>query len=372
MSGLESLPRAAEPFVKFSGLLRENGFAVAPEQTISFVEAVGLLGPASMNDIHRAARATLAPQPERRAEFDKLFGWHFMGRTVAAPAPGEPEDDEILVGDDAIGDVEPLDTEDVSESGGEATGSEMLNVRRFAEVAETAALRHFRRAAPERMPMRKSYRRVPAHRGASLNMRKVLRQAVQRDGEVIELPKLDRKMRQRRIVLLVDVSGSMKQQTDGYLRFAHVLTRAGRHVEVFTIGTRLTRITRAMKLRNRVQALARSSSTVADWDGGTRLGDALQAFLAIPRYASFARGALVVVLSDGLERGDHTAMTDAVEQLSRLAWRLIWLTPLAAGRDQPPETAAMQSVMPFIDQLDDGGSVQALCDRLLALGREAV
>ena len=202
-------------------------------------------------------------------------------------------------------------------------------------------------------------------------MRKMLRQAVQRDGEVIELPRLDRRMRQRRIVLLIDVSGSMKQQTDGYLRFAHALARAGRRVEVFTLGTRLTRITRAMKVRNRVQALALAGGAVADWDGGTRLGDALQAFLAIPRYAGFARGAAVIVLSDGLERGDHSALTDAVLQLSRLSWKLVWLTPLASGRNFKPETTAMQAVLPFIDHLDGGSSVEALCERILALGREA-
>ena len=371
MSELGTLPRAAEPFVSFAGVLRGNGFAVAPEQTMSFVEAIGLLGPNSMDDIHRAAKVTLAPPPERMEEFDLLFRWHFMGQVIAAPAPGSEDDDDILVGDDAAGDAKPPEPDETSESGGEATGAEMLNVRRFAEAGEAAALRQFRRTAPERLPMRKSYRRGPAHRGASLNMRKMLRQAVQRDGEVIELPRLERRMRQRRIVLLIDVSGSMKQQTDGYLRFAHALTRAGRRVEVFTLGTRLTRITRAMKVRNRVQALTLAAGAVADWDGGTRLGDALQAFLAIPRYAGFARGAAVIVLSDGLERGDHGALTDAVEQLSRLAWKLVWLTPLATGRDYLPETAAMQAVMPFIDHLDGASSVEVLCNRILALGREA-
>lgn len=371
MSTIEPLPRAAEPFVAFAGILRGNGFAVAPEQTMSFVEAIGLLGPRSMDDIHRAAKATLSPPPERLAEFDMLFRWHFMGQMIAAPMPGDDDDDDILVGDDAAGDAVPPEPDETSESGGEATGSEMLNVRRFAEIGEAEALRRFRRSAPERLPVRKSYRRGPAHRGASLNMRKMLRQAVQRDGEVIELPRLDRRMRQRRIVLLIDVSGSMKQQTDGYLRFAHALARAGRRIEVFTLGTRLTRITRAMKVRNRVQALMLAAGTVSDWDGGTRLGDALQAFLAIPRYAGFARGAAVIVLSDGLERGEHAAMTDAVEQLSRLAWKLVWLTPLAAGRDVRPETTAMQSVLPFIDHLDGGNSIQALCERVLALGREA-
>jgi uncharacterized protein len=188
---------------------------------------------------------------------------------------------------------------------------------------------------------------------------------------VIELPRLARKSHQRRMVLLIDISGSMKQHTDAYLRFAHALAQTAERIEIFTLGTRLTRITRALKVRNRTQSLALAAGIVSDWDGGTRLGDALTAFLAIPRFAGFTRGAAVIVLSDGLERGDHTTMTQAVQQLSRLVWRLVWLTPLAASPDYRPETAAMRAVLPFIDSLAGASSVTALCDRVLALAREA-
>jgi uncharacterized protein with von Willebrand factor type A (vWA) domain len=187
----------------------------------------------------------------------------------------------------------------------------------------------------------------------------------------VELPRLSRRPRQRRIVLLIDVSGSMKEGTDAHLRFAHALARAGSRVEIFTLGTRLTRVSRALKVRNREQALAMASTIVADWDGGTRLGDALEAFLSVPRFAGFARGAVVLVLSDGLERGDHAAMTRAVEHLSRLAWRLVWLTPLGGAPGFRPETAAMQSVLPYLDALKDASSLAALCEEVMALGREA-
>lgn len=371
MSDAHTLPPVARLLVGFAARLRDHGFAVAPEQTMSFIAAVGLLGPTGILDIQRAARAALAPPPDRHAEFDALFRLHFMGQEIAAAAPVADDDDEIMVGDDVVEDAEPPELDEGEDSGTEATRAEAQLARGFAEADETSVLRDFRRHAPTRLPQRRSARRAPRRRGETLDMRRALRQAVRMDGEVIELPRLSRTMRHRRIVLLVDVSGSMKEQTDAYMRFAHALVQSGRRVEVFTIGTRLTRITQAMRTRNRTQALERASSVVVDWDAGTRLGDALQAFLSVPRFAGFARGAAVVVLSDGLERGDHTEMTSAVEKLARLAWRVVWLTPLAGDEAFAPETSALQSVLPYLDVLGASRSMHGLCERVLAMAKEA-
>ena len=173
------------------------------------------------------------------------------------------------------------------------------------------------------------------------------------------------------MLLLIDVSGSMKEQTDSTLRFAHSLAQATDRFEVFTLGTRLTRITRALRRRRADQALSLASSLVSDWDGGTRLGDALQAFLSVPRFAGFSRGALVVVLSDGLERGDPAAFVDAMARLSRLAWAVLWLSPLATSSDYTPETSALQAVLPYIDRLGDGSSAASLCREVLQLKGES-
>jgi uncharacterized protein with von Willebrand factor type A (vWA) domain len=161
----------------------------------------------------------------------------------------------------------------------------------------------------------------------------------------------------------------MKTHTDGYLRFALALAQATDRVVVFTLGTRLTRITRALRRRSRDQALAVASSLVADWDGGTRLGDAMRAFLDIPRFSGFARGALAVVLSDGLERGDPGAMTEAVERLSRLAWAILWLNPLAGSAGFAAETGALKSVLPYIDHMGDGSTPARLCAEVLGFER---
>lgn len=371
MSESPALPRAAKPFVDFSTLLRINRFAVAPEQTQTFIEAVGLLGPKTMADIYRSARATLAPDIERIDEFDALYRLHFLGHSLAGGDANADDDDEIKVQDERDGSMDPPDAEDENEAGAEAASAEALSLRRFAPLGEAEVLRRFRRLARSRLPRRKSYRRTPSNKGDAWNIRRTLRDAVRRDGEILVLPKLKRKTRQRRILLLIDISGSMKAQTDATLRFAHALAGAAERLEVFTLGTRLTRISRVLRLRNQELALATAGTVVADWDGGTRLGDALQAFLAIPRFKGFARGALVVVVSDGLERGDPAAMIQAVEDMSRLAWSILWLSPLAADRDFAPETVALKAVLPFVDRVADGGSIERLCTHILNAGGAA-
>src|SRR5690554_924517 len=365
----EELPRPVVPFVEFATLLRANGFPVAPEQTQSFVAAVGLLGPRSMEDIHRAAVATLAPPIERRAEFDALFRLLFLGQGAVTSAAAEDDEEEVEAFDDRDGGLEPPEPEEAEESGGTPTGAERLFARQFPELSEPETLRRFRRRAPRDLPHRRSRRLGPSKRGRRLDMRRSLRDALRRDGELLQLPTLARRQRRRRVLLLIDVSGSMKEQTDSTLRFAHSLAQATDRIEVFTLGTRLTRITRALRRRRADQALAVAAGLVTDWDGGTRLGDALQAFLTVPRFAGFSRGAMTVVLSDGLERGDHAPMTEAMEKLSRLSWAILWLSPLAGESGFSAETGAMRSVLPFIDRLGDGSSAQRLCAEVLGFAK---
>ncbi len=176
-------------------------------------------------------------------------------------------------------------------------------------------------------------------------------------------------MSQRRILLLVDVSASMKGGTDRSLRLAHTLVQAADRCEVFTVGTRLTRITRALRHRREGPALDAAAASVADWDGGTRLGDALTAFLAVPRFAGFARSAFVVVLSDGLERGEPDALIAAVARLSRLSHAILWLSPLASDPDYTPQTAAMAAIAPMVARIGDGASTAAITREILEAAR---
>ncbi|WP_108661830.1 VWA domain-containing protein [Acuticoccus kandeliae] len=362
----EALPRAARPFVTFATLLRANGFSVAPEQTETFVAAVGLLGPRTMADIYAAARATLGPPPERREDFDALYRAHFLGQTLSGLMPGPEED---LAYEPEEGGDATFEPEELNEAGGEATAAEALSLRRFAPLGEGEALRRFRRAAPDALPRRRSRRFAGRRAGERPDMRRALREAVRRDGEILRLPQLRRRTRQRRILLLIDVSGSMKGQTEASLRLAHTLVHSAERAEVFTIGTRLTRVTRALRHRHASVALAAAAVAVADWDGGTRLGDALAAFLAVPRYAGFARSAYVVVLSDGLERGDPAVLIGAVERLARLAWGILWLTPLASGADFAPETEAMRAIAPHLDRIGSAASPARITHEILEFAR---
>ncbi len=367
---LPALPPAVRPLVAFATLLRSNGFAVAPEQTVAFLGAVELLGPRSLEHVRKAAMATLAPPPDRRETFDALFDMHFLGAVGEDGGPDEWQpDDEMKVEEEGAG-QEILIGDDVNETGREATGAEALAVRQLRPPDDNDALGRLARELPAALPRRRGYRRRRSRRGAGFDLAASVKAAIRNDGEVLVLKRWRRSTRVRPILLLIDVSGSMKQRTDANLALAHALVQGAPRVEVFTFGTRLTRLTTALKRRNRDQALAVAAGLVADWDGGTRIGDALQAFLAVPRFAGYARGSVVLILSDGLERGDPSAMIDAMRRLSARAHRIDWLSPLAVDGNYRPETEALAAIRPMITSLASGGTTAAICRHILSLGRE--
>ena len=363
-----ALPRALAPFLEFASALRQAGFAAAPEQCETFIASVGLLGPRALDDVRRAAHVVFGPGLDRREEFDAVFDTVFLGRSFAAPALGDPEDMPNAY-DGADLDLMP-EADEEEPSGAEATRAERLSRRDLAAGDEDAALRAFARAAPKALPRRVS-RRTRTGKGRLSDARRAFRDMLRRDGEVIVLPTRTRRHRQRRVLILVDVSGSMKSGTEGSLRLAHALVQAGERVEAFTLGTRLTRVTRALRHRHRDRALQLASGLVADWDGGTRLGEALAVFLSVPRFASFARGALVVIVSDGLERGGPEALRKAMIKLRGLAWSVLWLSPLASDPAYRPETEAMSAILPLIDRLGDGSTPQAIAHEVLHFSKGA-
>lgn len=367
MTSPSPLPRPVQPFVQFGQILRAHGFAIAPEQITEFVEAVGLLGPRDMSDIRNAALAMLAVPNERLAEFDALFRAFFLGQTVSASVTDGQDDEEVEAYEERDGTQEVDMAEEEPEVGEEASTVEALSRREFDPQLPEDVLRAFARQAPSVLPRRRSYRRMASRQGTAFDMRRSLREAVKRDGEVFELFQTRRKTRQRPITLLIDVSGSMQQQSQDIMRFAHTLKQTGQRVEVFTFGTRLTRITKALSDKNVDRALSRVGGLVSDFDGGTRIGDALHAMLAVPRFASTLRGACVVVISDGLERGEPDAMRDAVLKISRTAWRIDWLTPLAGDADFTPRTEALTAILPYLDSLSDGSSLSSIASHVLEL-----
>ncbi|MEL6523434.1 MAG: VWA domain-containing protein, partial [Pseudomonadota bacterium] len=314
--------------------------------------------------------ALFAIPPERRGEYDAVFRAIFLGQAITAPAEGEEEDE--LQAHEPTGEAQEVEAEDdESEVGAEATAVERLGQRAMSAGQADQILTHFSRALPNRIPLRTSYRRRRSKSGDKLDIRRTLREAARYEGDVLRLRQTARKRRQRKILLLIDVSGSMEQGTETTLRLAHALVQGADRAEVFTLGTRLTRVTPALQPGDRAQALARAGALIADVDGGTRLGAALEAFLSIPRFSTLARGAAVIVVSDGLERDDPEALIAAAARLSRMAWRFDWLSPLAADPSYRPETAAMASIVPLTSMLGDGSNIAAISDHILNLAKAA-
>ncbi|MGX5839172.1 vWA domain-containing protein [Mesorhizobium sp. ArgA1] len=365
--GEESFPRAAAPFLDFARLLRGHAFAISPEQVSSFMQAVTLLGPRSMNDIREAALATLAPPPDRRNEFEAHFRSHFHGN--GQPSVEGEEDEETRIKDDG-GRREEENRATRQEKGGElSSANEQLSTRDFQRDDDD--LGSFRRKLSSALPARRSFRTVRTHSRGKLDLRRSLSEIVSADGD-IPSPQLRRRQTvPRKLLMLIDISGSMKLHTADYLKLAHSVVQGADRAEIFTFGTRLTSITSALRIRDRDQALARAAAQVDDWDGGTRMGPTLLAFLSVPRFSAFARGAAIVILSDALERGDHGALVTAMRRLSARAFRLSLATPLAGDPRFHPETAALKGILPDLDDLIDGSSLRSLTDFILSLARPA-
>jgi len=362
------LPKEVRPFIGFYRLLRNMGFPAAPPQAESFIAAISLLGPGSMEDIRQAAHATLAPSPERRGEFDLLFRTYFFGEASTAAAADSEREPRIK---DDGGKPEPQPERLVDrKSGASAAAAERLAVRYFSSSDENGLIA-FRRAIGASLPVRRSFRTVRTFAHGELDFRRSLRETVQADGDVPSPLMKRRKQVQLKVLILIDVSGSMKLHTADYMKVAHAVVQGADRVEVMTLGTRLTRVTSALRVRQRAQALARTADRVDDWDGGTRLGATLLALLSAPRLAAYANGAIVLLLSDALERGNHDELVLAIRRLAARSHRLSLATPLAGDPRFRPETAALRAILPMLDDLVDGSSIGALTDFILKLGKPA-
>lgn len=362
MTGPPPMPKIAGLLAGFGGVLRSHGLPATPDRTIAFLRGVSLLGPHDIRDVYQAAVATFGPEPEQRVQFDALFRRHFYGEAAeAASATNEAQMDQHP--DGGARSPEPGAP---SSTGEAASFAELLRERTFPD-AGGGPHRDWARQLSQRLPRRRSFRARPSPRGHALHLRRSLRQLVRNDGDIAHPEMALRITRPRKLLILIDVSGSMKALTGDYLRFCHGVVQHVADVAVFTFATRLSDITPALKRRDPSAALDAASRAVDDWDGGTRIGPCLTGFLSVPRHAGFAAGAVVLVISDGMERGDPSEFVKAVQRLSRLAWRLIWATPLAADPNFEPKTKAMRKILPALDALVDGSCTGKLSRLLLGL-----
>jgi uncharacterized protein with von Willebrand factor type A (vWA) domain len=354
--------------VGFARELRHAGITVGTGDVLTYFAAMTPLDPADLVDLYWAGRATLVSRHEDIPAYDGVFRWYFLGEDSPARARLElklravSEDETPLV----VPSVDPGDSEEEQEEqslGWMASGAETLKHRSFAACTpdELAALRRIMARIRLTPPRRRTRRHRPSASGRALDVRAMARESMRMHGEPPELIFRHRKNKLRPLILILDVSGSMAEYSRHLLQFAHTARHAAARVEVFCFGTRLTRITRQLTHRKPDAALERAAQAVVDWDGGTRIGESLEAF--IRRYArgGLARGAVVVICSDGLDRGDPETLARAMERLRRLCYRIVWLNPHKGdAEDFRPSTLGMMVAAPHIDLLLSGHDLASL------------
>lgn len=353
-------PRVIEAMTGFARTLRHAGVAADPARVHSMVQALGELDVLNRQDAYWAGRLTLCSDPEDLRRYDAAFALYFGGWPTGTARPPRPPR-----GYDAapfeLGAAGPTEAQH-PEFAVQASASEALRRKDVATLtsAERQELRRLFALLAPRIGSRRTRRFRPARRG-SADLPRSLRLMLRSDGELAVLARRDRADKPRRLLLLLDVSGSMAPYADAYLRFAHAAVRAApTTTEVFTVGTRLTRVTRELRARDPEPALAAAGRAVPDWSGGTRLGDTLKAFVDRWGRRGTARGAVLVVCSDGWERGDPSVLGAQLGRLARLSHALVWVNPHKGKDGFAPVTAGMAAALPHVSALLAGHSFEAL------------
>lgn len=347
-------------FVGFAGALRDAGLVVGTDDVMTFSAAVTVLEPSDIVDVYWAGRGALVTRHEQVPTYDRVFRAYFLDAALEDPEDPRQQLRPMLERSATLDlpdpEAEPSEDGDDEERalGLVASPVEVDRHRSFATCTpeELAAVRRMISRMRLTPPRRRSRRMVGAKRGRRIDLRRTARQAVRQQGDVDELRHARRQLRMRPLVILLDVSGSMSDHSRNLLQFAYSSRRAATKVEVFCFGTRLTRITRHLDRRRPDEAMARAATAVSDWDGGTRIGDSLDTFVRQWARRGLTRGAVVVICSDGLDRGDPEVLATAMERLSRLSHRIVWLTPQRG--EQPryqPSTLAMMVAEPYLDEV---------------------
>jgi uncharacterized protein with von Willebrand factor type A (vWA) domain len=353
--------------VSFTRELRAAGLAVGSGDAVTFCAAMTLLDPADLADLYWAGRSTLVTRRESIDVYDTVFRRFFLG--------GDDPLGELLTLKARLTDSEAVLNIPATDPAGEESGEEeavlgwmasdveALKRKSFAACSqeELAALRRIMARIRLRPPRRRTRRSVSARSGRSPDLRRTLRESLRMHGEPGELYWRARRHRPRPVIFILDISGSMADYSRNLLQFAYSAHRAAAKVEVFCFGTRLTRITRALDHRNPDAALQRAAREVFDWEGGTRIGESIDAFVRDWGRRGLCRGGIVVICSDGLDRGDPDLLAAAMQRLRRLCWRIVWMNPHKGDdRDFRPSTLGMMVAAPHIDLLLSGHDLRSL------------
>jgi uncharacterized protein len=377
--------RELERLVGFGRLLRARGLPVGTGRILSFCRAVAILRPITRENLYWAARSTLISSKKHldvfESGFDSYFGSSTVEEMTGPPVPDgaetppdveaeTPEGLELVARGWNLAEVDE-ETDGEIAVGIIAGNTEVLRNKSFEDLtdeerADAAAL--IRRLAVS-LPRRRDRRLRPSSKGSRFDLRRTLRYSLRTQGEPFHRAWRRRRSRMRPLVLILDVSGSMSPYSRALMQFGFAAMAVGQRVEVFCFGTRLTRVTRSLRTKDPNRALKDIAEIVHDWEGGTRIGDSLHELLNRYGQHGFIRGAVVVLCSDGLERGDPEALEAEMRRLARLAHRVVWVNPLKGSPLYQPLARGMKAALPHVDLFLPGHNVASLQALGEVLGR---
>ena len=368
------------PLVRLGRALRGRGLPVGTGRILTFVRGVEAIGLTDRTSLYWTARATMVASRADLDLFDDVFeSWFRTLRPDEEPElslefdlPPDPEDLELGegLGSDAPGIAIPVErdesgvpsTDDEAALRLVASAVEILRTKSFAYLSEEERQRVAKliRELTIHVPIERTRRMRAANKGSTLDVRRTLRRSLRTQGEPFDRAWRARRTRTRPLVLILDVSGSMAPYSRALLQFGYAAMAAGRRVEVFCFGTRLTRVTRVLRTKDPDRAMHEIGRLVADWEGGTRIGESLKTLLDGWSQRAAQRGAGVVLCSDGLERGDPQLLRTQMARLRRLAYRVVWANPLKGSPRYEPLARGMAAALPSVDVFLSGHNLESL------------
>lgn len=372
-----------ENMLSFVQLLRRAGLPVSTDQVMDFVRALRMIDIGQRIQVYHAARGILISRYEHLKLFDTLFNTFWTAQTnslSASPqkaprAPRHDQDHQPLLIAYMARKAQASDPEvDVADKSRTYSDQEMLQRKDFSEMTseELDAVKRLIQEMRWKAIFRISRRRIASRSGDMLHMRRVMASAVRHNGVPLALTWQSRKIKQRPIVLIADISGSMEKYSRLVLQFFYSMSHSLQRVECFAFGTRLTRITAQLKLKNIDRAVSDAGREVVDWSGGTRIGESLTTFNRQWSRRVLRRGAVLMIVSDGWERGDVENLSAQMRYLQLRCHRLIWLNPLMGKADYQPLSQGMAAALPYIDDflpIDNLQSLSALASHLATLNK---
>jgi len=396
--GVETIYLDLPPLVgAFSRRLHDAGLPITPARSADFARALTLVKPITRRRLYWTARGVLVSDQSQLKAFDAVF-FAVFGERLDDDDRFEPEDEATVRDPQPTGQTAdrrpqsagavdkgsadggprtagpPEDAPEVEVPFLLASAEERLATKSFdaLEPHELAQLYRLMSSLELATPERRTRRHVQSRHGSRIDMRRTLRGSLRSGGDPVHLRQRRRRIARRRLVMLCDISGSMEPYARAYLQFLTCAAGSGPNAEAFVFATRLTRLTRALSSRNPERAIQRAAAAAPDWSSGTRIGDALKAFNDRHGRRGMARGAVVVILSDGWERGDPGLVAQEMERLSRLAHRIVWVNPRVSADRFAPEAGGMAAALPYCDAFVSGHSFAALQEVVDTIGGSAV